>query len=216
MHCVWCTVVSRSTKIVRLLVLLVRTSDAVACELHNPGRLGMCQGTDSIRSKPVAHGVQVLQDPKQKRFFKSKDMQDLFTLGDEYSQETETAAIFSTLTSADVRPEDDRPSTPQPAESALSSEVTGLSGPEDGSRTPLSGTSVGVDGTTPASAGAALCNAFASQYAAVHDFVSIGCLHEGQHSKPALKEVGDNTCSTCGTTMPNSAVSECMNKSTSA
>ena len=49
--------------------------------------------------------MQVLQDPKQKRFFKSKDMQDLFTLGDEYSQETETAAIFSSLTAAGVRPE---------------------------------------------------------------------------------------------------------------
>ncbi|KAK9837571.1 hypothetical protein WJX74_000576 [Apatococcus lobatus] len=95
----------------------------------------------------------VLQDPKQKRFFKSKDMQDLFTLGDEYSQETETAAIFSTLTSADVRPEDDRPSTPQPDESALSSEVTGLSGAEDGSRTPLSGAAAGAEGGTPASAG---------------------------------------------------------------
>ena len=106
----------------------------------------------------MAGDVQVLQDPKQKRFFKSKDMQDLFTLGDEYSQETETAAIFSTLTSADVRPEEDRAPTPQLTESGLSSEVTGLSGPEDGSQTPLSGVSA-EGGTTPASAGAASCGA---------------------------------------------------------
>ena len=104
----------------------------------------MVQGSDVLGS------VQVLQDPKQKRFFKSKDMQDLFTLGDEYSQETETAAIFSTLASADVRPEGDRPATPEPADSTFSSEATGLSGPEDsstGARTPLSGAGAVSNGT---------------------------------------------------------------------
>ncbi|KAK9815514.1 hypothetical protein WJX72_004939 [[Myrmecia] bisecta] len=39
----------------------------------------------------------VLQDPRQKRFFKSKDIHDLFQLGDEYAQATETASIFASL-----------------------------------------------------------------------------------------------------------------------
>lgn len=39
----------------------------------------------------------VLRDPRQKRFFKAKDLSDLFTLGDEYAEGTETAAIFSSL-----------------------------------------------------------------------------------------------------------------------
>ncbi|EIE27594.1 hypothetical protein COCSUDRAFT_34894 [Coccomyxa subellipsoidea C-169] len=39
----------------------------------------------------------VLQDPKQKRFFKSKDIHDLFTLGDQYAGASETAHIFSSL-----------------------------------------------------------------------------------------------------------------------
>jgi DNA excision repair protein ERCC-6 len=39
----------------------------------------------------------VLKDPRQKRFFKAKDLSDLFTLGDEYAEGTETAAIFSSL-----------------------------------------------------------------------------------------------------------------------
>lgn len=39
----------------------------------------------------------VLKDPRQKRFFKAKDLSDLFTLGDEYAEGTETAAIFSSI-----------------------------------------------------------------------------------------------------------------------
>ncbi len=41
--------------------------------------------------------VQVLRNPKQKRFFKSKDIHDLFTLGDQYTGGSETAHIFSSL-----------------------------------------------------------------------------------------------------------------------
>ena len=43
--------------------------------------------------------LQVLSDPRQKRFFKSKDMRDLFTLGDQYMDAPETAAIFAGLDS---------------------------------------------------------------------------------------------------------------------
>lgn len=41
----------------------------------------------------------VLKDPRQKRFFKAKDLADLFTLGDEYTVQgaTETAEIFASL-----------------------------------------------------------------------------------------------------------------------
>lgn len=39
----------------------------------------------------------VLSDPRQRRFFKARDLSDLFTLGDEYADGTETAAIFSSL-----------------------------------------------------------------------------------------------------------------------
>lgn len=39
----------------------------------------------------------MLRNPKQKRFFKSKDIHDLFTLGDQYSSASETAHIFSSL-----------------------------------------------------------------------------------------------------------------------
>ena len=39
----------------------------------------------------------MLRDPKQKRFFKSKDIHDLFTLGPQYAGASETAAIFSSL-----------------------------------------------------------------------------------------------------------------------
>ena len=41
--------------------------------------------------------LQVLSDPRQKRFFKAKDMADLFTLGDEYAPQTETADMFASL-----------------------------------------------------------------------------------------------------------------------
>lgn len=39
----------------------------------------------------------VLRDPRQKRFFKARDLSDLFTLGDEYADGTETAEIFAGL-----------------------------------------------------------------------------------------------------------------------
>lgn len=39
----------------------------------------------------------MLSDPRQKRFFKSKDMRDLFTLGDEYANATETSEIFASV-----------------------------------------------------------------------------------------------------------------------
>ena len=42
-------------------------------------------------------GAQVLRNPKQKRFFKSKDIHDLFTLGDQYAGGSETASIFFSL-----------------------------------------------------------------------------------------------------------------------
>ena len=37
----------------------------------------------------------MLRDPRQKRFFKAKDISDLFQLGDEYAVAPETAAIFA-------------------------------------------------------------------------------------------------------------------------
>lgn len=43
----------------------------------------------------------VLVDPKQRRFFKTNDLHELFTLADERSDKkhgTETAAIFSATT----------------------------------------------------------------------------------------------------------------------
>ena len=39
----------------------------------------------------------VLQDPRQKRYFKARDLSDLFTLGEEYAEGTETGEIFATL-----------------------------------------------------------------------------------------------------------------------
>lgn len=42
----------------------------------------------------------VLRDPRQKRFFKARDLSDLFTLGDEYAYGTETAEIFAGLDTA--------------------------------------------------------------------------------------------------------------------
>ncbi|PRW57121.1 CHROMATIN REMODELING 8 [Chlorella sorokiniana] len=46
----------------------------------------------------------VLRDPRQRRFFKAKDLTDLFTLGDEYADSTETASLFATL-GTDVLPD---------------------------------------------------------------------------------------------------------------
>ena len=43
--------------------------------------------------------MQVLSDPRQKRFFKAKDMSDLFQLGDQYAQAPETAQIFAGINS---------------------------------------------------------------------------------------------------------------------
>ncbi|PSC71103.1 CHROMATIN REMODELING 8 [Micractinium conductrix] len=48
----------------------------------------------------------VLRDPRQRRFFKAKDLTDLFTLGDEYADGTETASLFAHL-GTDVLPEED-------------------------------------------------------------------------------------------------------------
>ena len=50
--------------------------------------------------------LQVLSDPRQKRFFKAKDMADLFTLGDEYAPQTETADMFASLNGEVTAPED--------------------------------------------------------------------------------------------------------------
>eukprot|EP00026_Physarum_polycephalum_P000777 Phypoly_transcript_00778.p1 GENE.Phypoly_transcript_00778~~Phypoly_transcript_00778.p1 ORF type:complete len:1043 (+),score=239.81 Phypoly_transcript_00778:241-3129(+) len=47
----------------------------------------------------------ILKDPRQKRFFKSKNLHDLFTLGD-YHKRSETSDIFAGL-NPDVRPEHD-------------------------------------------------------------------------------------------------------------
>lgn len=44
---------------------------------------------------PQRGRAQVLQDPRQKRFFKAKDMSDLFVLAPEYATATETAGIFA-------------------------------------------------------------------------------------------------------------------------
>jgi len=41
----------------------------------------------------------VLRDPRQKRFFKAKDMSDLFQLGDQYAHAPETAQIFAGINS---------------------------------------------------------------------------------------------------------------------
>ena len=41
----------------------------------------------------------MLRDPRQKRFFKAKDMSDLFQLGDQYAQAPETAQIFAGVNS---------------------------------------------------------------------------------------------------------------------
>lgn len=64
--------------------------------------------------------LQVLSDPRQKRFFKSKDMRDLFTLGDQYVEAPETATIFAGLDSAVAldRTPASRPASAEPAEAA--------------------------------------------------------------------------------------------------
>ena len=36
----------------------------------------------------------ILKDPKQRRFFKANDLHDLFTLGDQDEEGTETAQLF--------------------------------------------------------------------------------------------------------------------------
>ena len=47
----------------------------------------------------VSAAAQVLSDPRQKRFFKSKDMRDLFTLGGDHADASESATIFAGLDS---------------------------------------------------------------------------------------------------------------------
>ena len=62
----------------------------------------------------------VLRDPRQKRFFKAKDLSDLFTLGDEYAEGTETAAIFSSLgTGITQFHEPERPTTTEKSLDAM-------------------------------------------------------------------------------------------------
>jgi DNA excision repair protein ERCC-6 len=64
----------------------------------------------------------VLKDPKQRRFFKSNDLYELFTLNEGTSDRTETSAIFEG-TNSDVRPHSkrrrSRPRDAQPARGAF-------------------------------------------------------------------------------------------------
>ena len=53
----------------------------------------------SVSGTTVVHFSQVLRDPRQKRFFKAKDMSDLFQLGSQYAQAPETAQIFAGINS---------------------------------------------------------------------------------------------------------------------
>mmetsp|Transcript_23904 Transcript_23904/g.40058 ORF Transcript_23904/g.40058 Transcript_23904/m.40058 type:complete len:1147 (-) Transcript_23904:25-3465(-) len=46
----------------------------------------------------------ILSDPRQRRFFKAKDLRDLFTLGTEYAEGTETGDMFADL-STEILPE---------------------------------------------------------------------------------------------------------------
>jgi len=59
----------------------------------------------------------VLRDPRQRRYFKSRDLADLFTLGDEYADGTETAEIFAAL-DTEIRAEDLTEGGPANEESA--------------------------------------------------------------------------------------------------
>ena len=63
-------------------------NSASCCSLN----MQPCKLSDTLPSC-----AQVLQDPRQKRFFKARDMSDLFTLGNEYASATETATIFAGL-----------------------------------------------------------------------------------------------------------------------
>ena len=53
----------------------------------------------SVSGMTFVHCPQVLRDPRQKRFFKAKDMSDLFQLGSQYAQAPETAQIFAGINS---------------------------------------------------------------------------------------------------------------------
>lgn len=62
--------------------------------------------------------IQVLSDPRQRRFFKAKDMRDLFTLGDEYANNTETSEIFASVNGeVTAALQSEQPSFPDPAAS---------------------------------------------------------------------------------------------------
>ena len=51
-----------------------------------------------------------MQDPKQRRFFKSQDLFELFTLNETNDDKTETSAIFAgTGTDVKVTPKNRRP-----------------------------------------------------------------------------------------------------------
>lgn len=89
---------------------------------------------------------QVLQDPRQKRFFKAKDMSDLFTLGSEYAGASETAAIFGGI-DGEVLP-DAAAEPPPDGATAAAAESPACGDPE---RTParLAGPSADTTAGTP-------------------------------------------------------------------
>lgn len=49
----------------------------------------------------------ILQDPRQRRFFKSNDLHDLFSLGSQEDQETETSNLFGDEVSVRTKSKDD-------------------------------------------------------------------------------------------------------------
>jgi hypothetical protein len=65
---------------------------------------------------------QVLNDPKQRRFFTAKNIRDLFTLGEEYDKRTETERIFHEVDS-NVRIEEYVPAVA--SETATATELQG-------------------------------------------------------------------------------------------
>ena len=81
----------------------------------------------TLKSSPKASAqtlhVQVLSDPRQKRFFKSKDMRDLFTLGDEYAEASESAAIFAGIAPGVTIETTPEPALPEGAALALGSDM---------------------------------------------------------------------------------------------
>lgn len=61
--------------------------------------LGLYLEYHCIEATGSSQCMQVLRDPRQKRFFKAKDMSDLFQLGNQYAQTPETAQIFAGINS---------------------------------------------------------------------------------------------------------------------